>query len=204
MRIKSLLCFLAIALCANASIGPYMGFWQSIAEEEISNPNVNLRATSGSWTSGADTVEKIPANTDGKLCITLNDADHTGSANTNYFMSGLTDSGNTPVGGYAGIDFALYVRLNDLRVYESGGQKDSGNSFTDGQTACVVRDGGTGAITYTLDGVVFYTSADTMTAELKGDFCGLDTNDRALDIQLERGNGLFNPNYADLTLMTNY
>lgn len=158
-----------------------------------------LVATSGSWNSGADTVETVPAGTDGEIFFTAH-PDKTGG--DNYFMGGFSAETDTPAAGYTSINFALYIRIGALRVYESGTQVYSETAYSAGDTVSVHRDGTTGAITYKKNGTTFYTSASTTTAELKGDFGGLAADDYISNIKLYDGTKTFFPSFDNLVNMT--
>lgn len=183
-------------------IDPYK-FVASVGE--TSNPNANLRVSGGaSWSSGAETIETLPAATEGYLGGDAYTAEHNGSANTNFAMYGFSRESDSSVTGFSGIRYACYVRMDDLRVYESGTEKDTGNAYVVGDFYGVHRSV-SGVITYKRNlSTTVYTSAISDTSEMKGDFCFLGVNDRVLDITMERGNGPFNPFYDNMVNMIEY
>lgn len=179
---------------------------------ETSNSNTDVRKSSGTdnaWNAGFESTETIPSSTTCYVKFTAKDTDFAAS-NGNYVMVGFSRSGDTVSEGFTSIRYAAYLRYtgtgssHTMRVFELGTQKYSETSVTDGDVLEVYRDGGTGAITYRLNGVTQYTSASTDTGEFKvdGSFFGL--NDRALNITLNRGDGDFNPFYSNKVNVTEY
>lgn len=171
-----------------------------LARELVSISN-ELQATSGSWASGADTIETVPANSDGEIFFTVN---YDKNSSANYFMGGFSAEADTPAAGYTDIDFAIYGSPNaTLQVYENGTQvHNTGSAPTAGDIVSVNRNGSTGAITYKKNGTTFYTSSTTTTAELKGDISVNNISDYISNITLYDGTKTFYPSFDNLVNMT--
>ena len=169
---------------------------------EIVSISNELEATSGSWSSGADTVETVPANTDGEIFFTINYDKNIGA---NYFMGGFSEEADAPATGYNGIDFAIYGSPNaSLQVFENGTQvHNTGSALAVGDIVSVNRNGSTGAITYKLNGTTFYTSTTSTTAELKGDITVNNSNDYISNIRMYDGTKTFFPSFDNLVNMIN-
>jgi hypothetical protein len=76
------------------------------------------------------------------------------SETTTFRMLGLSN-GNTS-SSYDDIDFALYLNLNEIRVYEGGIYKGSFGTYVTGETLRVAVVGG--VVRYSRNGAVFYSS----------------------------------------------
>jgi hypothetical protein len=193
------------------AFGSLLGFRQQASGGTPSNPNTNVRrdSGSGSWDSGFESSDYLPANTTGSVKFTAKVTGNTGT-NNQYLMVGFSRSSDTPAAGFAGIRYAAYLRYTGsgsnhaMRVFESGSQVYSETAITDGDIMSVHRDGGTGAITYKLNGSTIYTSAVTDTSELKIDGTFLNLDNRALDILLDNGTDEFNPFYQNKVLTLEY
>jgi len=171
-----------------------------LARELVSISN-ELEATSGTWNSGADTVETIPANTDGEIFFTVKDDKN---YNPNYFVGGFSDEADTPAAGFTNINFGIYGSPNaSLQVFENGTQvHNTGSALAVGDIVSVNRNGSTGVVTYKLNGTTFYTSATTTTAELKGDITVYNSDDYISNIRLFDGTRTFYPTFDNLVNMT--
>jgi hypothetical protein len=78
----------------------------------------------------------------------------TASETTTYRMLGFSN-GNSNA-SYQDIDFAVYLNLGQLQVYEAGALKGSFGSYATGSTLRVALVGG--VVKYSKNGVVFYSS----------------------------------------------
>lgn len=184
--------------------GSYLGFMQAGSSGEVSNPNTSVRkngGVSGSWDAGFESSDYLLANTTGYVKFTAKTTGFSGSTDQ-FVMVGFSRSGDTTSPNFSTIRYAAYLRhagsgIYGVRVFESGTQVYSETSISDGDIISVHRDGGTGAITYKVNGTTVYTSGVTDTNELKIDGTLLRTDNRAEDILLERGAGEFNPFYQN-------
>ena len=93
----------------------------------------------------------------------------TASETTTYRMIGLS-KGNTNA-SYEDIDFALYLALGQLRVYENLTSKGTFGNFATGDKLRIAVVGG--VVKYSRNGSVFYTSTKTPTYPLLVDSCAL-------------------------------
>ena len=84
------------------------------------------------------------------------------------FMFGLSRAADAPSTTYGSIDFAIYIDVVTLQIYENSHFRASyPSSLIDGATYKVKRVGNT--ITYLVNDVVFHTSATTSTVPLHMD-----------------------------------
>ncbi|MEQ8363572.1 MAG: DUF6443 domain-containing protein [Cyclobacteriaceae bacterium] len=115
--------------------------------------------TSGGWgSSGAASVQVLPAGQDGWLEVTASEASNR--------MIGLSDV-NTNA-HYNTIDYALYLTTNTLRVYENGVQKfDVPVNIVPGEVFRIERTGTT--IRYIRNGITVYTSTVASNTSLLAD-----------------------------------
>jgi len=72
---------------------------------------------------------------------------------------------------YTSLDFAIYFYIRQdlgprFYVWENGGYGGHWQSINIGDEVCVIRDPATGVVTYTVNGVVVHTSANTSTATM--------------------------------------
>ena len=172
-----------------------------LARELVSIDNELVSTNSSNWDSGADTIETVPASTDGEIFFTVKDDKNFGA---NYFVGGFSAEAEIPLTGFSTINFGIYGSPNaSLQVYENGTQAhNTGSSLAVGDIVSVNRNGSTGVITYKLNGTTFYTSTTTTTDELKGDFTGYNSADYISNIRLYDGTKTFYPSFDNLVNMT--
>jgi hypothetical protein len=124
--------------------------WTSAVGATVSANSLTKTAANAWGNSGAVSTQQI-ASGDGFIEVTA-------SETTTYRMFGLSngDSGTS----YTDIDFAAYLALGQLRVYEAGVSKGSFGNFSPGDKIRVAVVGP--SVKYSRNGVVFYTSAKTI------------------------------------------
>ena len=112
--------------------------------------NSLTKTAANAWgNAGAVSTQQI-ASGDGYVEITA-------SETTTYRMIGLS-KGNTNA-SYEDIDFALYLALGQLRVYENLTSKGTFGNFATGDKLRIAVVGG--VVKYSRNGTVFYTSTKT-------------------------------------------
>jgi hypothetical protein len=124
--------------------------WTSAVGVTVSANSLTKTAANAWGNSGAVSTQQI-ASGDGFVEVTA-------SETTTYRMIGLSngDSGTS----YTDIDFAVYLALGQLRVYEAGVSKGTFGNFSPGDRIRVAVVGP--SVKYSRNGVVFYTSARTI------------------------------------------
>jgi hypothetical protein len=120
--------------------------WTALVGVTASGSSLTKTATSAWGNGGAISSQQITSG-DGYV-------ETTASETTTYRMIGLSN-GNTNA-SYEDIDFALYLALGQLRVYESGTSKGTFGNFATGDKLRVALVGGT--VAYSRNGTIFYTS----------------------------------------------
>jgi len=126
----------------------------------ITDNGSTITSTVGeSWNNSAVFSDQgIPANTDGYVSFEV-------VTNNKSYMVGLNVASTTPDLSYVNILYALYIKNNEVEVYESGQLKGNfPGIYNNGSTYKVKRTGI--VITYLKDDVVFYTSARHETGQL--------------------------------------
>lgn len=109
-----------------------------------------------SWSGDAISTVTISANTDAYVETTAQEG-------TTARMFGFSDA-NTD-SGYTSIDYAFYLYWsNQIYVYESGAQIGNFGTYNTGDVVRVQRTNG--VITYSKNGVVFYTSTLLSTTQI--------------------------------------
>lgn len=189
--------------------GSLLGFRNTVAGE-ISNANKNVRknaGANGAWNAGYESVETVPANTEGYVEFTADLADHVGGS-TNYVFCGFSRSSDTPTVGYSSIRYGLYTGILSVPptffyVFESGSSKITRLTVANGDIFRVNRSA-SGAITYFKNGSLVYTSLINDTNALKVDGSAFNQQHRVLNITMDRGDGPFNPFYQNLVNMIEY
>jgi hypothetical protein len=141
--------------------------WVSAVGVSISGNSLTKTASSAWGNGGAVSSQQI---TSGSGYVEI-----TASETTTYRMVGLSN-GDTNA-SYEDIDFALYLALGQLRVYESGTSKGTFGSFATGDKLRVTV--ANGQVTYSRNGSVFYTSSKTAVYPLLVD-CALYTQGATL------------------------
>ena len=133
--------------------GPQQVVWTSLVGATSSGNSLTKTAAIAWGNAGAVSSQQIAG--DGYVEVT-------GTANSSYRMFGLSNgnSGNH----YQDIDFALCLCGSEVRVYEAGILKGSFGAFATGNLLRVAVVGTT--VTYSRNGVVFYTSTATPTHPL--------------------------------------
>jgi hypothetical protein len=133
--------------------GPQAVVWTGL--EGVSASGNSLTKTSASGVnSGAISVQQIPSG-DGYVEIT---ASETGTYRMFGFSNGNTDS------SYQDIDFGLDLAPGIIYVFEKGVNKGSFGSYATGDLLRVAVVGG--AVKYSRNGTVFYTSTQAPTYPL--------------------------------------
>ena len=177
---------------------------------EVSNSNKNIRKNAGGngvWNAGYESVETVPASTEGYVEFTCNLLDFAGGS-TNYVFCGFSRASDTPIANFTSIRYALYTGIISvpptlLYVFESGSSKITPLPVTTGDVLRVQRSAG-GVITYYKNGSLIYTSLINDTNALKVDGTAFSVNHRILDITMDRGNGPFNPFYQNKVNVIEY
>lgn len=124
------------------------------------NGSTITSTASDSWNnSGVFSDQVIPANTDGYVSFEV-------VTNNKSYMVGLNQDSTTPNLSYVDILYALYIKNNEVEVYESGQLKGTfPDIYEDGSFYKVKRTGL--VVTYLKDDVVFYTSSRHEAGELR-------------------------------------
>ena len=123
------------------------------------NGSTITSTASDSWSNSAVFSDQgIPANTDGYVSFEV-------VTNNKSYMVGLNQASTTPDYSYVNILYALYIKNNEVEVYESGQLKGTfPDIYEDGSFYKVKRTGL--VVTYLKDDVVFYTSSRHEAGEL--------------------------------------
>ena len=176
---------------------------------EISNPNKNVFKNAGgtAWNAGYESIETVPANTEGYVEFTCDLLDRIGGS-TNYVFCGFSRASDTPTANFASIRYGLYTGIISspptlFYIFESGTSMITPLSVTSGDILRVHR-AVSGTITYYKNGTLVYTSGISDTNALKVDGSAFSQEHRVLNITMERGNGPFNPFYQNLVNMVEY
>jgi hypothetical protein len=148
--------------------------WVSAVGVSVSGNSLTKTASSAWGNAGAISSQQI-ASGSGYVEITA-------SETTTYRMVGLSN-GDTNT-AYEDIDFALYLALGQLRVYEAGTLRGTFGSFATGDELRVTV--ANGQVTYSRNGSVFYTSTKTPSYPLLVD-CALYTQGATLNGTLIAG-----------------
>jgi hypothetical protein len=119
--------------------------WISPVGVTVSGNSLTKTAAIGWGNSGAISSQQIAA--DGHVEVT-------GTANSAYRMIGLSNGNSS--NHHNDIDFALCLCASELRVYEAGVLRGTFGAFATGNLLRVAVAGAT--VTYSKNGVVFYTS----------------------------------------------
>lgn len=173
----------------------------SAGASETNNPNTNVRKTSAAgWNAGFESSDLLPANTFGYVEWTADKNDWLSAAD-NWVLCGFSPSAAATSSHYNTIKYAWYTGIlvsspSELFVEETGTSKNGALSYSTGDTLRIER-AVDGTVTYYQNGVLKYTSLITDTSEMKIDGAMYGANDYVKDIFLERGNGPFNPAYAN-------
>lgn len=190
------------------AFGSLLGFRNTVAGE-ISNPNTNVRKNAGgnAWNGRYESTTDAPANTTCYVKFNARLSDFVG-ATGNFCVCGFSRTGDTPAVGYTSIRYGAYARVSSgvgsFRVFELGTQVHSGIAFNDNDVFEVHRDGGTGVITYRLNGVTQYTSSTTDINGLFVHGSHLGENQRIDNVLFNRGNGEFTPFWENVVNHIDY
>ncbi len=120
--------------------------WTSLVGATANGGSLTKTAATAWGNGGAISIRQLPSG-DGYVQLTA-------SETTTFRMLGLSN-GNTN-SSWDDIDFALYLYLNEVRVYEGGSYKGSFGNYVTGDTLRVAVVGG--VVRYSRNGAVFYSS----------------------------------------------
>ena len=123
--------------------------WTSLVGATANGGSLTKTAATAWGNAGAISSQQLPSG-DGYVQLTA-------SETTTFRMLGLSN-GNTS-SSWDDIDFALYLNLNQVQVYEGGINKGSFGTYVTGDTLRVAVVGG--VVRYSRNGTVFYSSGKT-------------------------------------------
>jgi hypothetical protein len=144
--------------------------WTSLTGVSACGPSLTKTAATGWGNAGAVSTQQIESG-DGYV-------EFTASETNSYRMLGLSN-GNTSA-SYNDIDFALYLYGSRILIYEGGLYKGIFGTFVTGDTLRVAVEGG--AVQYSRNGSVFYTSSGSPVYPLLVDAALYSTNATLVDV----------------------